>query len=133
MSKKKIIFEIVFFIFISGLTVSYLIQSGVFNHIADLSNLTETNDTFISDAKHKANIEFTQDGIKAAAATVVGGAGAGDWYDYLFEIPTEKIDITFDKPYMFIIRDKTTGETWFTGTVYEPTLWDEDTTKTNEI
>ncbi len=100
---------------------------------ADLSNLTETNDTFISDAKHKANIEFTQDGIKAAAVTMVGGGGGGDWYDYLFEIPTEKIDITFDKPYMFIIRDKTTGETWFAGTVYEPTLWDEDTTKTNEI
>jgi hypothetical protein len=26
---------------------------------------------------------------------------------------------------MFIIRDKNTKDVWFTGTVYEPVLWDE--------
>jgi len=31
----------------------------------------------------------------------------------------KKIDLTFDNPYMFVIRDKDTGEVWFTGTVYE--------------
>ena len=30
------------------------------------------------------------------------------------------IDLDFDKPYMYIIRDKSTGEVWFAGTVYEP-------------
>ena len=58
---------------------------------------------------------------------MVGGAGAGDWYDYFFEMPTEEIDITFDKPYMFLIRDKKTGETWFVGTVYEPLDASEET------
>ena len=32
----------------------------------------------------------------------------------------KEIDLTFDKPYMFIVRDVKTGEVWFTGTVYEP-------------
>lgn len=96
---------------------------------ANLTNMTDEKNAYINTAKHKANIEFTQDGIKAAAATFVGGAGAGDWYDYLFDMPTEEIDITFDKPYMFLIRDKKTGETWFVGTVYEPLKWEEDNTR----
>ena len=87
---------------------------------ADLINLTDTENVFIGKIAHKANIEFTQDGIKAAAATGAGGMGAGGFFDYSFDIPVEEIDITFDKPYMFLIKDKATGETWFVGTVYEP-------------
>lgn len=87
---------------------------------ADLSNLTNDK-AYISDATHKANIEFSNDGIKAGAATSVYGAGAGNCgFDYLFDVPVEKIDLTFDEPYMFIVRDKNSGEVWFTGTVYEP-------------
>ena len=88
---------------------------------ADLSNLTSEK-TYIDSASHKANIEFSNEGIKAAAATEVGGAGStsGCGFDYQFKIPVEEIDLTFDKPYMFIIRDKSTGEVWFAGTVYEP-------------
>ena len=97
---------------------------------AKLTKITDDKDVYIDTAKHKANIEFTQDGIKAAAATMALGWGAGDWYDYFFEIPTENIDITFDKPYMFLVRDKVTGETWFVGTVYEPLNPDDDTTQT---
>ena len=38
----------------------------------------------------------------------------------IYEVTIEVIDITFNKPYMFLIRDTSTGEIWFTGTVYEP-------------
>lgn len=93
---------------------------------ADLSNLTDVQDSYISSAIHKAKIEFTQDGIKAAAATFYGGKGGGAPYDYFFDVPVEIIDITFDKPYMFLIRDVETGEIWFTGTVYEPKKWEDD-------
>ena len=94
--------------------------TSVFDNTADLSNITEDN-AYITDARHKANIEFSNDGIKAAAATALGGAGnTGSGFDYLFDVPIEQIDLTFDKPYLFIIRDKDTGEVWFTGTVYEP-------------
>ena len=51
----------------------------------------------------------------------MSGAGStSGGFDYFFEVPVEEIDLTFDKPYMFLIRDKATGEVWFTGTVYEP-------------
>ena len=44
----------------------------------------------------------------------------------LIAIPDETtvIYLKFDKPFMFIIRDKENDEVWFTGTVYEPILWD---------
>ena len=94
---------------------------------ANLSNMLEDSGSYyITDAIHKANIEFSNDGIKAAAATAAFGAGAGgapvfihDW-----DVPVEIIDLTFDQPYFYIIRDKSTGEVWFSGTVYEPTLND---------
>ena len=64
---------------------------------------------------------------------MAGGLGAGG-FDYSFDVPIEEIDLTFDKPYMFIIRDKNSGEVWFTGTVYEPLEWtkDPDYCNTNE-
>lgn len=91
------------------------------------------DEAYIGKAVHKANIEFTQDGIKASAATLGGGMGAGDAFDYIYDVPVEKINLNFDKPYMFIIRDKSTGEVWFVGTVYEPlSLEDEPETKREE-
>lgn len=89
---------------------------------ADLSvMLKKDTNEYISYASHKAKIEFSNDGIKAAAVTAAGGEGStGAGFEYLLEIPIEEIDITFDKPFMYIIRDKATGEVWFTGSVYEP-------------
>ena len=88
---------------------------------SDLSGIVEEEKHFIDPAIHKANIEFSNDGIKAAAATAFGGMGSSSGgFNYLFEVPVEEIDLTFDKPYMYIIRDKATGEVWFAGTVYNP-------------
>lgn len=88
---------------------------------ADLSNLTNDTNAYISEASHKSTIEFSNDGIKASAVTEVGGLGdASAGFEHLYEVPVEIIDMTFDKPYMFLIRDKSTGEIWFAGTVYEP-------------
>ncbi len=87
---------------------------------SDLSNMTSQKEV-IDKAAHKANIEFSNDGIKASAATVFGGLGAtGGGFDYAFKIPVEEINVTFDKPFIYLIRDKATGEVWFAGTVYEP-------------
>ncbi len=85
-----------------------------------LKNATKGSETIV-EAKHKANIEFSNEGIKAAAVTTDGGAGnVGGGFNYLYEVPTERIDITFDNPYLYLIRDKNSGEVWFVGTVYEP-------------
>ena len=94
---------------------------------ADLSNMIEFDTTLpskphIDVAIHKADIEFSNEGIKAAAVTAFGGMGAGaiERFDYSWDVPVEEIDLTFDKPFLFLIRDKATGEVWFTGTVYSP-------------
>ena len=91
---------------------------------ANLSNMLVNYDkVYIDSAKHKANIEFSNEGIRAGAATEMGGVGAAaGGFQYDFEVPVEEIDISFNKPYMFIIRDTSSGEVWFTGMVYEPML-----------
>lgn len=86
---------------------------------SDLTNIAK--DASITEAIHQANIEFSNEGIKAAGVAYGGGAGAATaGFEYLYEVPVEIIDLTFDKPFMFLIRDKKTGEVWFAGTVYEP-------------
>lgn len=40
MSKKKIIFKIIFFIAVTALTIFYLITSGVFEHVSDLKKVS---------------------------------------------------------------------------------------------
>ena len=94
---------------------------------ADLSGMLNfdkniANKPYISIAIHKADIDFSNDGIKAAAVTAFGGMGAGciEYFDYEWDVPVEEIDLTFDQPFLCLIRDKNTGEVWFAGTVYNP-------------
>ena len=89
---------------------------------ANLSDMIKDNETYIDTVKHKANIDFSNDGIKAAAATAGGGMGAVSCgFEHLYDVPIETIDMTFDRPYIFLIRDKNSGEVWFAGKVYQPT------------
>ena len=87
---------------------------------ANLSGIS-TEKMFVDTVSHKANIEFSNHGIKASALTDGGGLGdESGGFQYDFDVPVETIDLTFDNPYLFLIRDKKTGEVWFTGTVYTP-------------
>jgi len=90
-----------------------------FSKMVDLEKLG--GNIYVSDALHKTNIEFTEKGVKAAAVTVMLTAGSLG-----FPGNVKSIDIIIDKPFMFIIRDKNTKNIWFTGTVYEPDLWEND-------
>jgi len=87
-----------------------------------MSNGKEINENlYISKAIHKADIEFSEEGIKAAAVTVFSmGPASGPMK------PTYPVEIRINKPFMFIIRDKNTKDIWFTGTVYQPNLWEND-------
>lgn len=94
---------------------------------ADLSVLA-TDKKLIHNAIQKATIEFSNEGIKASAATSMGGGMGADGpeFTYYFDAPVIRIDLTFDQPFVFLIRDKNTNEVWFVGTVYNPTTgkWD---------
>lgn len=89
---------------------------------ANMSKMIDNSKSYIDTAKHKATIEFSNEGIKAAAATAMGGAGSAGCYsfEYLYDVPVEVIDLTFNKPYIYVIRDKDSGEVWFAGSVYNP-------------
>ena len=71
----------------------------------------------ISEAIHKTYIDVNEDGTRAAAVT-------GFLYNDKASIVMDKkiYSITFDKPFIYLIREKLTGELLFFGTVYEPTI-----------
>lgn len=91
-----------------------------FTMAADFTNMTnDAAELYVSEALHKAHIDFTEKGIKAAAVTAMVVSAKG-------VITTEEKnpeEVKIDKPFLFVIRDKANGEIWFVGTVYEPELW----------
>ena len=90
-------------------------------NLADFSNMSSIRPLWIGEALHKANIDFTEKGVKAAAVTVIVMT------DGMMPADEKKpIEIKIDKPFMYLIRDKKTGEIWFVGTVYEPNSWEND-------
>lgn len=93
--------------------------------LADFSNMYYYDEVdsrlFVGDALHKANIDFTEKGIKASAVTVILMT---DTMAIMEE--NKPIEIKIDKPFLYVIRDKNTGEIWFIGTVHEPNSWEDD-------
>ena len=91
-----------------------------FSPDADFSNIS-AKPLNVDDVLHKATIKCTEKGVKAAAATVIIMKDNAAIMD-----PEEKqiIYLNFNKPFMFVVRDSKTKEVWFTGTVYEPQLWE---------
>jgi serpin B len=79
---------------------------------ADFSGIATAEPLRISDVVHQANIDLDEDGTEAAAATaVVVAAGAA---------PGEPVTLTFDRPFLFALRDTETGAILFLGRVTRP-------------
>jgi len=97
------------------------IQEAFDERRANFSKMAEANDLYVSEALHKADIDFTEKGVKAAAVTVIIMMTKG-----ALPKETNPVNVIINKPFMFIIRDKNTKEIWFTGTVYEPNLWENE-------
>ena len=90
--------------------------------LADFSNMSSKTPLWVGGALHKANVDFSEKGIKAAAATVI--------YMTVGINPSEEknkpVVIEINKPFMYLIKDKKTNEIWFVGTVYKPNSWEDD-------
>ena len=80
---------------------------------ADFSGMTGKRDLFISDVIHKAFVAVDEKGTEAAAAT-------GAFAQITSALP-ENITLTIDRPFIFIIRDKPSGQILFIGRVLDPT------------
>ncbi|MDC3960644.1 serpin family protein [Polyangium jinanense] len=78
---------------------------------ADLSGINGTGGLFISDVIHQSFVSVNEAGTEAAAATavIVGETSA-----------PQPAAITFDKPFMFFIRDIATKSVLFVGRVADP-------------
>jgi len=84
--------------------------------IADFSGMTGDRDLFIGDVIHKAFVSVDESGTEAAAATaVVMPPTAGPP-----EEPEEAVEVTVDRPFIFLIRDIETGAIVFVGRVVDP-------------
>jgi serpin B len=85
---------------------------------ADFSGMVEGDadgDLFISDVLHKAFIAVDEYGTEAAAATVVILQATSAEIE-----PDESILVRIDRPFIFAIRDQTTGSLLFLGRVLSP-------------
>ena len=74
---------------------------------------------YVGEAIHKTKIELNEKGTKAAAVTYFGMYKATG----MIEKDYEEINIKFNKPFIYMIREKNTGEILFFGTVFEPNEW----------
>ena len=74
---------------------------------------------YVETAVHKTHIELSETGTKAAAVTYFGM----DKNSAIIMEQPKIINIKFDKPFVYMIREKNTGELLFFGAVYEPNIW----------
>lgn len=94
-------------------TLSGMGMPAAFTDKADFSGMTGTRGLMISDVIHKAFVSVDEAGTEAAAATavIVG----------VTSIPVEPpVQVTIDRPFIFLIRDIGTGTILFVGRVLNP-------------
>jgi len=92
-----------------------LTQMGMpvpFSSSADFSGINGTRDLFISDIFHKAFVSVDEAGTEAAAATAVI---VGE-----ISIPLPPVEVTIDRPFIFLIRDIKTHAILFIGRIVNP-------------
>ena len=80
--------------------------------LADFSGMSTQDRLFISDVIHEAFIRVDEEGTEAAAATAV--------IMDLTSAPVDVVDLQIDRPFLFSLYDRETGEILFMGRVLNP-------------
>ena len=93
-------------------TLTGMGMQDAFSGAADFSGMTGNRELFISDVIHKAFVSVNEDGTEAAAATAVVMPTAMP--------PEPTVEVTIDRPFIFLIRDVDTGTILFVGRVLNP-------------
>ena len=83
-----------------------------FTGAADFSGMTGNREVSIAEVLHKAFVSVDEAGTEAAAATAV--------VMNLTAAPGEPVEVTLDRPFIFLIRDIETGTILFVGRVVNP-------------
>ena len=88
-----------------GMTIAFDPSQADFSKMSDQA-------MFISFVMHQTFIETNEEGTEAAAATIVGME--------LTSAPSEPMEININRPFLYFIRETTTGTIVFMGQVYNP-------------
>ncbi len=80
---------------------------------ADFSGIDHMRDIHVGLVMQRALMKVDEVGTTAAAATLVGGLGGAG--------PTHVTVVTFNHPFLFLIRDRTSGAIIFSAQVADPT------------
>jgi serpin B len=79
---------------------------------ADFSGMDGSKNLFIGNVFHKAFVAVDEEGTEAAAATAV--------VMEKLALPMFDVELTIDRPFIFLIRDRDTGTILFVGRVLNP-------------
>lgn len=82
--------------------------------VSDFSPMTaDSDEIFLSQARHAARVQVDELGCQAAAYTVLDMSGSGG-------PPDEEADFVLDRPFLFIINNQSGGLPLFAGIVNQP-------------
>ena len=93
-------------------TLATLGMPVAFSEDADFSGMTGNRDLFIADVIHKAFVSVDEAGTEAAAATAV--------VMKLTAVPEVPVEVTVERPFIFLIRDIETDTILFVGRIVNP-------------
>lgn len=82
--------------------------------LADFTRINSDGGLYISDVRHKTFIETNEEGTEAAAVTSIGISVTSVGED---PVP---YDFIVDRPFVFLITEKSTGSVLFIGTLMNP-------------
>ncbi len=78
-----------------------------FRDDAEFEKMFDDGNMWIDSTIHKTYIKVDEEGTEAAAVTAIGMAGSA--------LPPEPIELKFNKPFTFVIKDNANGEILFMG------------------
>jgi serpin B len=97
---------------LSGLLSSMGMADAFNSSVADFTGINAGGRLYISDVKHKTMVEVNEEGTVAAAVTSVVITTTVTMLPYVINV---------NKPFVFVISEKSTGAILFTGRIMDPT------------
>jgi len=97
---------------LNGLLSSMGMADAFNSTVANFTGINAGGGLFISEVKHKTLVDVNEEGTVAAAVTSVAVT--------LTAMPLIGV-VTVDKPFVFVISEKSTGAILFTGRIMDPT------------
>ena len=91
-------------------TLAEMGMPDAFGARADFSGMTGTRELWVSEIVHKAFVSVDEEGTEEAASTAV------------VVLESEPLMVTVNRPFIFLIRDRSTGTLLFLGRVMNPAL-----------